>query len=198
MTNLDISTFVDFDRREHEAFIGWISELNEQLGRRCRDLVLTEALLDWEPHGVYGVAKASKNKLKITHKFAPQTIVITVDATGEFHVDSNFSESRAIIRDRNSDWRKPCAIIFAELLASSMSKKKQPMKRKAKTEEVPEDGIATGVVDAMFMDDGEDAGSAGHEGGASSNVQPDMAIAAQKPTASAAQRVCKVPRPVPK
>lgn len=67
--------------------------------------------------GVYSVEMAPRAKLKVNHRFKNIAVLVGVDPGGDYFADANFSEMRAIIRDRNSDWRKPCSVLFPQEVA---------------------------------------------------------------------------------
>lgn len=61
-------------------------------------------------------------KLWVNHRFKELSTVVMVEPDGEYYADSNFSEMRAIIRDQQSDWRKPCSVLFPKEVGGAVSR----------------------------------------------------------------------------
>lgn len=83
ISNLDPQTTIDMRYRSPDAFVGWVVSLNDSLGRRARDLILADAIDDWEPVGIYEIARVSKNRLRVTHKQKGLVTTIACEAKGE-------------------------------------------------------------------------------------------------------------------
>lgn len=192
MTNMDPAATIEARYRSVEGFCELVVMLNMENGRRARDLVLADAIQDWEPHGVYSLDRTSAARLKISHKYKNLVATISVDKDGDYYIDGNFSEMRAIIRDRNSDWRKPATVLFPKELGQAVAKRRPKAKppTAAKAED-PEDDGSTGLAMPVKPPRDDVAQKPAAVGDVESKKRTRPAGVAE----ANAQKLAKIPRP---
>lgn len=87
-----------------------VKQLNEQAGRRAKELVLPA---DWATSGIYAV-RLEGTQLIASHRFLDKEVVVAgkYNSAQSFFVDANWSETKAEIHEKGGFFQQPLYILF--------------------------------------------------------------------------------------
>ena len=125
LTNWDPTQFIEPEHRYQEVYMEYFSKQCGYLGNRGTTLVLEPSEDDQWLQGIYDWEIKTATMLSIWHNFEPDAIKILTIPKGErdFQIVANYSERKAIIKSRTSNFSKPLAVVFADVINNRMAAK---------------------------------------------------------------------------
>jgi hypothetical protein len=110
ITNIGSDDSIPFDLRVVGRLCQHLMQLNTDFGRRASSITLP---CNWETSGVYSIFAAEDGGAMLKHCFRNVAAVKAgVLFSHNLFIDLNWSECRAIAKDRTSDWQQSCARFF--------------------------------------------------------------------------------------
>ena len=110
-TNLGDSTFLPPGCRTHSAFTHWVMNNYHGKGRRGRDLQLM-AVMPWDKVGMYTIQKRDQQLYCANQVLKQEVAIPVVGEEGNFFIDTNYSELRAVKGSTLTQYRQPCVLLF--------------------------------------------------------------------------------------
>ena len=129
LTNWDPTQFIQPEHRYQEVYMEFFSKQCGYLGNRGTTLVLEPSEEDQWLQGIYDWEIKSATMLSLWHNFEPNAIKVLIIPKGErdFQIVANYSEHKAILKSRTSNFSKPLAVVFADVINNRFTAK--PVKR---------------------------------------------------------------------
>ena len=144
MTGLSPDSYLDPAHRGDRGFVDLVCRMNVERGRRCQHL---EVPCDWSQCGPYSLCVLNDTLLEVSNTLTKDQVDVDVEPPASvYFIDLAFSEARAVLRQKNSDFRLGLCQIFCDAFGGRCSegndestRKPQPKRRRmfAKTTGTP-------------------------------------------------------------